>query len=525
MHFDRAVTRSRFRSIAAIAAGFFIISTSSMASAAPARPSASYVKTSAVRDKVVYRAAITMEAEARSQDATVRTLRGKVNALTQQLNAGKGDLARIRRDLAAAESEMVRRLADSDAAFAVERARFTASIGALFEQKDPVILDLLRRYGEGDSKALAELQKRIELSDATPMQRLIDQHAFATLVVDAAAKKERSEADAIAAYEAVLRINPNDYLALSQLPGLYLLAGQPQRARPILDKLEQIEARYDFASAPQAKASLLHQRAVAASQEGNLAAASQFARQSIAIYREYLAMPYKTWRMLHPKATEPAWMIEQGGREWLAIPLHTLALIEQQRGNYAEAEEAARESFNQRRLIAADQARGNGKPSAVNSASAAGSALTLGRILLAAGDPLGAMSAFQGALESTLLEQKISAATSQEGQVAPEPYWVLIPYAKAAILAGKTDEAASALDRARAGIQMAEPTPYSIGYEGLYWLETGNMLTARGQAAEAGKALQSAQQSLAQAVTVDRGNSEWKAALEELNAKLAAAPR
>lgn len=525
MRFGSAI-KKRYRCVFAIFGVLLLVSNNCLAMAAPARAtSPGYVLKNLDRDRVVYHASITMEAEARSQDVVVRALRGQVNDLTRQLRDGKGDLTRIRADLAATQDEMVRRLADSDAAFAVERARFAASISALFESKDPVILDLLRRYAEGEAKALSELQARIESSASTPMQRLVDQHAFATLVVDAVAKKERSEEDAIAAYEAILRDNPDDYLALTQLPGRYLLIGQTQRARAILEKLDRIQACAQFDTAPQARATSLHIKAVAAWKEGDLDTAAKFAQASIAIYREQLAVPYRTWQLLHPTATEPAWMIEQGTREWLANPLDTLARIEIDRGNYAAAEQTARESYAQRKLIIDDRNKGNGKPDAYPYAAAASSASTLGRALLAACDPAAAMTAYQLALDTYSLGEKLEVAQSETKREIAVPFWTLIRYARAAILAGQIDQAAIALDNARSAIQSAEPRPFVIGNEGLYWLEKGNLLMVRGEGAEARKAWLSAQSSLAQAVSVDRDDPSWQAELKVVNGKLSAVPQ
>ena len=157
-------------------------------------------------------------------------------------------------------------------------------------------------------------------------------------------------------------------------------------------------------------------------------------------------------------------------------------------------------------------------------ADAAPSVATLGQILLAAGDPQGAMAAYQRAIDCSAQEQKLSAAGATGAKIL-DPFWYLVPYAKAAIAAGRLEEAEVALGRAGPAIKVADPGFFAIGNEGLYWLETGNLLLARGETAEARKAWMSSQQSLSQAVSGDRREGDWQEGLAEVNASLAATPQ
>lgn len=469
------------------------------------------------RSSITFRSAITIEAIQRSNDAVVRKLLKQISVLKNQLAAGKGDTARLRHDLSRAQDETVRRLTETDAQYAAERAAFVRAISSLFEGGDARVLALLHRYADGDSAALAELQENFQRSTASRPQRLIDQRALATLVIDAVRKDERDAREKIEAYEAVLREEPEDYLALSALQGLYLSSGQVDRALAISDRIAAIERDPIFNDAPQIHAGTLWQKSRIALQSGRVDEALNYARQSEAIARAMVAESFAAYRVRHPSDTGPQWVFESFNRDYLAFALRHLREAQRARGDYDSAIISGEEAVALRRLNVRDEIKHAGKLYSAAADYAAEDALQVGNIMFTNRDPQGAMSAYRTALDLAKM------GPFEPGKPIDEPHWVLIPMARAAIAAGELDSAEQALTSAHEALQKVTLNAYAVAGEGKYWLQMGNLLQARGRLTEAKGAWVNAEAALGQATSLNRDNKEWRDALDEVEAKLAKA--
>lgn len=461
---------------------------------------------------VTFKASFTLAAEARSSDVVVRALRKQVTTLETQLKSGSGNLNRARSELAATQNEMLQRLADTDAAFAVQRDRFVRAIGSLFDSSDPVIQAALQRYAQGDVSALDDLQGRINHLSATEPARLIDQRAFATLMLDAYAKNEKTAGDAIDAYEAVVKADPEDFDAWSNLAFLYIRAGQSARAQRAAAEMERTSRD------PVLQSASFMLKANAAWVGGHLEQARENYEQSVAIARAVAAMNYDTWKAAHASATEAAWEIQVGADERLAMPLSHLAEVYSALDDHPRAIRAARESVTLRDLVTQQWMRHRRDSGALSGAysALADSLHILGDVELKAGDAQRAMTSYGQSVDA---QRKSHVGSADAATFVP--YFVLIPFARAAIISGHLDEAQRALDEAGAGLRREKPSEFVVGKEGEYWLQVGELALAHGAPQDARKAFSSAESALAQAISISRRGDTWRPSLAQAQTRLA----
>lgn len=498
----------------AITSGLAVTLPIGLASAAVPQKASFAAQGAVDRSNITFKSAITIEAIQRSNDIVVRRLIGQVGTLKKQMSAGKGDAARLRLDLARTQDEMIRRLAETDAKYAAERAAFLQGIGSLFDGGDPSILALLHRYADGDNSALAQLQATIGQSNTSPPQRLLNQKALATLVVDAVRRDERDIREKISAYEAILKDNPDDYGALLQIRGLYLASSQVERAQDVSERIAAIEKGPEFDNAPQMRALTLGQNARASLQSGRVDEALRYAERAVAVTRAMVSESYDDWRSRHPTATEPRRVIESYNREQLAIALGILTKVQRAKRNYDSAILAGEEAVALRRLNAEDELRRVGEMKSAYADYASDDAIGVGDLMMAKGDPQGALSAYRTALAL----QKLG--PFPQSRVNVEPYWIYIPMAAASIAAGHLAEADQQLNEAFRGMQKAEPNAWLVASEGKYWMQRGDLFLANGKPQEAREAWLSAESALGQATALDRDNQNWQDTLAMVELRL-----
>lgn len=466
------------------------------------------------RSNITFKSAITIEAIQRSNDAVVRKLIGQIGDLKRQITAGQGNANQLRIELGRTQEEIGRRLSETDAKYAAERAAFLQAISTLFESSDVKVLELLHRYAEGDAAALESLQELFRRSNGPRPKRLVDQRAIATLVVEEVRRNEKDIREQIAASEAKLRADPNDYGELLQIRGLYLQTAQFDRARDASDRITRIEGKPSFDDAPHMRAFTLGQDAIISTKAGRLDEALRFAEEAVALTRITVAEGFGIWQARHPGATEPRETVEDFNREQLAVALRYLFEVRKARGEFDQAILAGEEAVAVRRLNLENELRKRGKIVTAYGSYAAGDAIEVGNLFLASGDPQGALSVFRTVLSLVKL------GPFSNGKTYNDAFWAFIPFARAAIAAGQLDEAKESLAIAYQGLKRAQPSVHVIGNEGRYWLQMGNLLSAEAKANEAREAWSSAETALTQAISLDRDNEDWRDSLAEVESRL-----
>lgn len=472
------------------------------------------------RQSITFEAAITIEAIQRSNNATVRSLRDQITKMKSQVAAGRGNVSDLRRRLAGLQEEMVSRLAETDSRYAAERDAFVQAIAVLFMTDDAQLLALLHRYAEGDSGAITELQRFLRSSSIPKAERALSQRAFATLMLDAARRKRVDERKAIAAYEAVLDDDPQDFVALQELYNFYV-HDFPERARTLAERLHR---QWESFGDPAALASSLQSLAITNLRSGDVDRALEFGERSVAAARAYAAETHEQWKAKHAGATEPAWMIENHKRERLAISLRTLAVVQKAKGDLRSAALSAMESGSLRRVCIDVLIKANQKVGSTPYDYAAASTLDAGAIYGEAGDWSAALSAYRLSVDLSLDGARETLREKKSKEPLSKPFWALIPFAEAAIHTNRLEDAERALADSWEGIRAAEPSAFVLGEEGLYWLQVGHLRVVRGETAEARTAWESAEVALSQAVSLEKNDERWSDALKTVERLLARVP-
>jgi tetratricopeptide (TPR) repeat protein len=468
----------------------------------------------AITSSLAFKAAITAEAQARSNDAIVRDLRSRIARLGGQLRAERGTSTGLRSELRQLQDRLVARLGETDPEYAVKRDEFVRSVGNLLAVQDPRIPALLERYADGDTKALDELREVIGQSPSTP-ERLVSEQAFATLVLDAWRRQERDTKDAIASYESLARQQPNDAYAWAQLSSLYQFAQEPARAQAALQQLQRT------ARSPETKAFALRAAGNAAYNRGDYVVARDQLRLSSESYRRLASISFSAWQQAYPRATEPEWVVIGGRREWLAAVLRNLAEAHSALGEHEASVQVARESLNLRKANAVAAQRA-GSRSIGELQLASMSAHSLGEFLIQAHSYSEAIAVLEEAIAMDTKAEQLANARDPKREPDDGPIETSILLARAAIRAGNLTKAETVLNGVRTMIGRTKPRVWVVGCEGLFWWETGNLALARGAKRDALQHWTRAEETLARAAALEPLGG-WPRHLADLRRGLAGA--